>query len=169
MRSKGVWLFPLLSCFPEEAEVGSNLMLLCLVLKLVDRDLDPGGKWPNYAKRVKGDKLGVVGLKWEIVWNSSYLGFWSPGGGHCWDSMHFRNTWVLLAVVRQKRGVGGRANNTEQGQDCWCWCLWWTQTQGVMNCRWWPMLPAWHGHQLGDVLQDMPVPLPARKSFTWDY
>jgi len=36
------------------------------------------------------------------------------------------------------------------------------------------MLPAWHEHQHGDMLQDappfhMPVPLPARKSFTLYY
>lgn len=135
MRSKGVWLFPLLS-FPEEAKVCSNLILLCLVLELDDRNLGPGGKWPNYAKVVNGDKLGVLGLKWEIVWNSLYLGFWSPGGRHCWDSMHCRSTWVFSGGVRGKRGVGGGANSTGQGQDCWWWCLWWTQQdQGVMNSQ----------------------------------
>lgn len=102
MRSKGVWLFPLLSCFPEEAKVCSNLMLLCLVLKLDDRDLGPRGRWPNYAKRVNGDKLGVLELKWEIGWNSLYLGFQSPGGGHYWDSMHFRNIWVLTFSWTEK-------------------------------------------------------------------
>lgn len=150
---------------PGAAKVCSNLMILCLVLKLDDRDLDPGGKWPNFAKRGK-----VSGLKWEIIWKGFYLRFWFPGGGHCWDSIHFRNTWVLtFSWCKTEKGVGGRANSTDQGQDCWWWHLWGTQTQGVMNCRWWPMLPAWCRHQLGDVLQGIPIPLPARKSFTWDY
>lgn len=120
MRSKGVWLLPLLSRFPEEAKVCSNLMLLCLVLKLDDRDLDPEGRWPNYAKRVNGDKLGVLGLEWEIGWNSLYLGFQSPGGGHCWDSMHFRHTWVLtFSWCKTEKGSGRKGKQpSSQGTLC---------------------------------------------------
>lgn len=40
--------------------------------------------------------------------------------------------------------------------------VWWTG-------RWQPILPAWHRDQLGDMLQDTPVPLPARTSFTQDH
>lgn len=136
-------------------------MLLCLVLKLYDRDLGPGGKWQNYAKRVNGDKLGVLELKWEIIWNSWYLGFWSPGGGHCWDSMHFLGTFSWCKTEKRR----GRKSKQHRGLHWW-WSgllvmvsvmdsdrtrVWWTG-------RWWPILPAGHRHQLGDTLQDIPVP-----------
>lgn len=168
MRSKGVWLFPLLSCFPEEAKVCSNLMLLCLVLKLDDRDLGPRGRWPNYAKRVNGDKLGVLGLKWEIGWNSLYLGFQPPGGGHYWDSMHFRNIWVLTFSWTEK-GSGRKSKQHRAMSGLLVMVSVMDSEPGWWTGRWLPMLPAWHRHQLGDMLQDIPVPLPARKSFTSDY